>query len=171
MGLAGSGAEPGLVSRIWPHLGAAWGGIREGKVPVPTLVRKGAPWYLLHGMLGVEGMGMEGFGKWVFPREGSAHPSVTIISPSTHPPKVFLHQGSRYSPKQQPPSSQGSNPLQRCPSWSSGIQTIPMGPRRGPQGWKEPLGAEQVSRGAGGSSPSDGPTVVVAFCWSGACKG
>lgn len=51
MGLAGSGAEPGLVSRIWPHLGAAWGGIREGKVPVPTLVRKGAPWCLLHGLL------------------------------------------------------------------------------------------------------------------------
>lgn len=89
---------------------------------------------------------------------------------SIHPPSEgFSSSGLKVHPKTSISIiSWLQPPLQHCPTWSSGIQTIPMGPRRGPQGWKEPLGAEQVSRGAGGLSPSDGPTVVVAFCWSGA---
>lgn len=55
-GWLGSRARSGFQDLASPG-GCVWG-IRAGKVPVPTLgtwVRKGAPWYLLHGLLGVEG--------------------------------------------------------------------------------------------------------------------
>lgn len=136
-------------------------------------------------LLGISSMGCwgwkEGFGKWIFPQEGSAHLSVTRVSPSIHPPSEGLSSsGLKVLPEAAISIISRLQPLQHCPSWSLGIQIIPMGPRHGPQGWKEPLGAEHPwtwsleasSHGElVGLSASDGPTVVVAVCWSGACKG